>query len=139
MATFFLALIIVLVIVLAAAFAWSRTGWVPFSFTGGSLPGWTPTSGDISHLRFRGCAFRVNLTDGRSAAVNATPALNAMAVAYRKRPATLALPAALVLDAPLNPFSFTIAGFNDPAAAPTPGVAPWRDAQTTLTGYWKTI
>jgi hypothetical protein len=145
----FLAAVIVIILVVGVAYAWqSFVGWTTFpAYKAGDIPKWQPTTGsDISRLRFKDCVFTVTRSDGTAATLDATPALNSMAVAYKSGMSNM--PSTLELSAPLNPFSFTIVGFNDKATVADPTVAPWCTVPTatcaggataTLTGKVRTI
>jgi len=122
------------------------TGWTEFSYEQRDDPVWTPDkksdglNSDVSRLRFyKDCMFTVVRSDGETASLDVRPNLNSMAIAYEggtKNPPTL------MLTAPLNPFSFTIAGFNDVATVEDPAVDVWSidsGATATLSGYYQTI
>lgn len=119
-----LAAVILVLIAISVAYVWyAFTGWTAFSAATGDGPGWTPKNGsDISRLRFRDCMFVVTRGDGKTASLDVSPALNAMALGYKGGSNN---PPALTLTRPLNPFSFVIPGFNDPASVPDPTAAPW--------------
>jgi hypothetical protein len=118
-----LAAVILAVLVVGAAYAWYNfTGWAAFSYKTGDSPRWA--GGDVSRLRFKDCVFTVARGDGKTAALDVSPALNSMAVAY-KTGSAVTNPPALTLTRPLNPFSFVIAGFNDRLTVPDPTAAPW--------------
>jgi hypothetical protein len=137
-----IAAVVVIVLLIGAAFVWyTFTGWKTFSYTSGDTPAWTPAGqADISRLRFRSCLFTVSRSDGVKRALNVSPALNSMAVAFAGGPNN---PPALTLTGPLNAFSFVIPGFNDRATVTDPAAAPWCTdagcAGATLVGKVRTI
>jgi hypothetical protein len=140
------ALIILLAIIFCGSFGWYHySGWATFAYKTKDSPSWKAAKDqDISRLRFKDCVFTVRLPTGKVVAQNVDPALNSMAVAYKSGTRN---PLALTLTRPLNPFSFTIPGFNDKAAVQDPTVYPWcidcpngaAGATVTLTGKVRTI
>jgi hypothetical protein len=119
-----LATAIVAIIAIAAAYVWyNYTGWTSFQAATGTNLTWQPAGGaDVSRLRFRNCTFTVARGDGVTRSADVTAVLNGMAVAYKGGTNN---PALLALTRPLNPFSFTIVGFNDAATVTDPGASPW--------------
>lgn len=118
------------------------SGWTSFTFTSSGSssappawprPGDALTCTDASRLRFKGVTFTSAVPGAPAASVTAV--LNGMAAAYRG--ATATPPTSLALDAPLNPFSFAVPGFNDPAtvaeAGDTPTGPPWCTSYTPAT------
>lgn len=83
-------------------------GWTSFTFNKAQNASWSPSDNKpISKLRFKDCIFTVGSTSE-----DVTSVLNNMAQAYSD--STVAKnPSSLMLDRPLNSFSFTIVGFND--------------------------
>jgi hypothetical protein len=138
------AVVITLIILVVAAYAWWHyTGWQTFTYSAGDSPEWRPTKeAHVSRLRFKDCAFQVQGADGVVRKVDAAPALNSMAVAY-KNGARGAVPSALALVRPLNPFSFVIRGFNDRASVSDPSDPAWCGGGpcqgVTLSGKVRTI
>ncbi len=65
-----------------------------------------------------------------------TSVLNGMAAAY-KGDKTSVNTGELALDTYLNPFSFTIPGFNDPVDNPAADI--WRTAKVSLVGKYRVI
>ena len=136
------ALLILAVLVVAAAYAWYNfLGWTRFSYSSGAAPRWVPPAGkDVSALRFKGCVYTVQRLDGKKATLDVTPALNAMATAYAGGKDN---PAALTLTGPLNAFSFTIPGFNERTVVPDPAAYPWCNGGTcsgaALSGSYRAI
>ncbi len=135
------AVIIVLLLVIAYVW-WHFTGWNEFSFDAGDLPSWAPTGSgkNVSRLRFKNCLFSVQRTgDAAPTTRDVTGILNTMAAAYSRGSSRFLtrsdFPASLVLDRPLNAFSFVIPGFNDVyyldaggnphGTVKDPSVAPW--------------
>ena len=115
--------IIVLVLTIIAMYFWYNfTGWQQFSFQTGDNAGWTSTS-TASALRFKDCIFSVNRSDGVNMTLDVTANLNAMAVGLQGLTTS-----ELKLSRPLNPFSFTIMGFNDKNTVSDPTVYPWCSA-----------
>lgn len=141
-----LAALVVAVVAVAAAAAWYYgTGWKAFSFAqaaGSAAPSWTPVGGSgadpaaADRLRFRKAVFTVTTASGATHAADVTAVLNGMAVAYRGSPTA---PAALVLARPLNPYSFAIAGVNDPSVTGSATSDPLTGASATLAGYYRTV
>lgn len=130
-----IAVIVALIIVIAGAVInYSGRGWEPFAYKEGDSPAW---SGDqIANLRFRGATFSVQLPSGETRTQDVTEVLNGMAVAHRgiaKQGTTLNL------DAPLNPFSFLISGFNDSKTVPDPTAAQWLNAKARLSGQYRSL
>ncbi len=138
----FLAAAIVFVIGTAVAYAWWAwpSAWATTTWAQGSSPSFAP-KGDApsSRLRFRNAAFTVMTADGTARSFDVTPVLNGMAVAYASPPKGGAAPPAITLIAPLNPYSFTIAGFNDSATVPDHTVGPLVGATASLTASYRTI
>ena len=145
------ATIAVVTLLIIGAFSWYHfTGWQTFSYKTGDNPSWMPSSGDVTLLRFKDVKFTVRRSDGAYAEANVAGNLNSMAVGLK---GGLNLPPALTLDKPLNPFSFTIKGFNDVATVPNPSLPPWCSSPcptgscvncpggpaVTLTGKFRTI
>jgi len=105
----------------------------------GVTPSWSAGAGkDISSLRFRGCMFTVIDPNGTPHTIDVSAVLNGMTVAYRG--ARTKIPLKLLLDRPLNAFSFTIPGVNDRDTVPTAADAKlWENSPTTLTGTYRSI
>jgi len=110
------AIIIALLFVIASYIWYHFSTWTQFSFKNRDLPEWATSTG-ASRLRFRNCKFNVsvgidvpnNSSDlpAVESSLDVTNILNAMA-----KQSTSGI--TLKLARPLNPFSFTIVGFNDP-------------------------
>jgi len=115
---------LIVVAVLAAAFAWHSFGWKPFRFDLGDTASWSSNGSGVNRLRFSNCRFAVVRPDGVSASADVTGNLNDMARAFIGEPANKYSPI-LSLDAPLNAFSFVIPGFNDAASAGDPRGPKW--------------
>ena len=133
------AAVILVVILVCAAYAWyNLVGWTAFSFATGSSPAWQATGGaDVSRLRFKNCSFVVAPGGGGPPrALDATAVLNGMAVGFAGGTAN---PPMLSLSRPLNPFSFTITGYNDKASVPDPTAPAWAGAQVVLQGKVRTL
>ena len=142
-------LLVVLVVLIVAAFIWFNfTGWTKFNFVG-AVPykksararstGWA-AAGDktAASLRFSRCTFTVVSPSGVAHSTDVTPVLNGMAVAFRD--ATGRPPKSLILDRPLNAFSFLIPGVNDSRQVPSAAAAAaWAHSATHLTGSVRTI
>jgi hypothetical protein len=121
------AILIVLALTVAGAYAWHRFyGWESAEYTSGTLPEWTPKNGKpVSMLRFRNAQFSIS---SPAAWIDVTSQLNAMAVGYDDKATSMKL------VAPLNPYSFTIARINE---AISNRVAP--GATATLKLEWRTL
>lgn len=135
------AVIAVLIILLLTAYAWYfLPGWKKFSYVAGDDPTWVVGEVGISNLRFKNCLFTIVRGDGVTRTLDATAALNAMAVAYKNQKLN---PSSLKLVRPINTFSFIIQGFNDRASVSNPGAPAWLagvgGASVTLTGYWRVL
>lgn len=139
------ALVVVLLLLLAGAFAWYHNprAWKSFSYAGGDAVAFSTDGAPLDRLRFRGCTFATVNPQGLAAQWDVTAVLNGMAAAYdvpiSKSELTLGGSARI----PLNPFSFTRAGYNDPATVPTAaastawGAAP--PAATRLVGQLRVL
>lgn len=115
-----------------------RQGWTPFSFVGGQTVAFP--SPDLARLRFRQARFTVQPPGAPPVSIDVTNVLDGMARAYPAGDG----PPALLLGGhgryPLNPFSFTIPGFNDRAAVPTAAeAAARRNWPVSLTGSTRTF
>lgn len=138
------AVVITLIVLVVAAYVWWHyTGWETFAYSAGDSPEWRPTKGaHVSRLRFKDCSFQVLRADGATSGIDAAPALNSMAIAFKKAARGTA-PSALALVRPLNPFSFVIPGFNDRASVSDPSDPAWCGggpcAAVTLRGKVRTI
>ncbi|MFA6166980.1 MAG: hypothetical protein WC700_10205 [Gemmatimonadaceae bacterium] len=129
-----LAAVITLVMLIVAAFIWSRfVGWQSFTNKTGDQVSWQAAgSADVSRLRFLDCTFTVVRSDGVVGSKDVTAVLNGMAVAYQDGSNN---PTVLSLDRPLNPFSFVITGFNDSATVADPTKPPWCSAPPPACTY----
>jgi hypothetical protein len=92
---------------------------------------------DARALRFKDAVFTVeDLDSGEKWTRDVSGILDGMALALDARAASLGL----FLDAPLNPFSFAIKGFNtDPGDGQRPLAASLKNSRTTLTGLYKYV
>lgn len=144
---YFLALAIVVVLLIVAAFVWyyNPGAWKKFSYKGGDAVAFTggPTT-SVERLRFRKCQFATQSPSKVSQSWDVSSVLNGMAVAYKgsnagKTVLTLGGSARI----PLNPFSFTKVGFNDKSVVPTKAdSAAWSsvpDSATTLVGEYRVV
>ncbi len=138
-----LGLLVVVTVLLAAAFAWYNFwGWAPFRFAEASYdPGAPPPSwstpggtGSVADLRFKDAVFTVVDPGGATHTADVTDVLNGMAAAYRGSPSP---PSTLTLAGPLNAFSFVIPGVNDRAAVPDPKL--WAGSPAALAGKMRAI
>jgi hypothetical protein len=111
-----LSAIIIAIIIVIVSYIWYRFGtWTQFSFKINELPEWVAVPKDGKSIRFRNCKFSVSVGSDTSdnpemskkeGSRDVTNILNAMA---KQSTGT-----SMSLVRPLNPFSFTIVGFNDP-------------------------
>lgn len=132
-----IAITIVLIFLVVVAGTWYYIlGWTAFSYKTGDMPSWAPADNkSVIDLRFKDCVFTVmeNGTGAVLETVRVEKVLNAMAAGFgtvnAKDPTAPAPapPATLSLVRPLNAFSFTIPGFNDPATVTQSelGQPPW--------------
>lgn len=123
-AAFLAAATLILLLLVIAAYAWWQQGWTEFSYVTGNTVKWDAKGSHAGRLRFKDCVFTVSRLDGVQATSRVNAALNAMASAYSSGG-----PGVLELTRPLNAFSFTIKGFNDPDSVKDPGGMPWCKAQ----------
>ena len=168
------AVIVIILIMIGVTRVWynKTTSWSTFSASSANFdwPQWSSTSSKgASALRFRNCKFTVVLGDGTTTKTkDVTNTLNAMAMQQQtpilssgssgsSSPAPTTGPMfqqSMSLVRPLNPFSFTITGFNDPTMFSDPAVInkyPWcitycndgtkaaKPALVTLTGEFRTL
>lgn len=118
--------VIALIIIVAFIFAWYHwpSSWQTASFKLNdtvTIP--IPAGKDMYNLKFKKCYFTTNgvVSEVSGTLNNITGAYSKLQnSSYKMTPAT-----AFVLPAPLNPFSFTINGVNDPATVPDPTASPW--------------
>ena len=152
-AAFVSGLVVALAFLLVAAYLWyNYIGWKPFAYREGEVvtfsAGKTESAGSI---RFRGATFTVTAPDGTSRSKDVTAILNGMALAYSggagAATSSFSLGGKVCIKKnakglctqtgrprPLNPFTFTIAGFNDRKTVPTKAdAAEWTGA-ARLTG-----
>lgn len=91
---------------------------------------------DARSLRFKDAVFTVeDLTTGDKWSRDVSGILDGMALGLDARAAALGLS----LDAPLNPFSFAIKGFNVADGDGAPPAASLQKSRTTLTGLYKYV
>lgn len=115
--------VVVSLLFLGVAYARYAAGdWKQFSFAPGAVVSWSRGA----QLRFRGAEFVVARPGSEPQTFDVTPVLNRMAEGLKGSTGALAL------DAPLNPFSFQIAGFNTADVVSDP--AAWAGATATLSG-----
>jgi len=143
------AVIIVLVIVVLAAYAWYHMyGWTKFAYTSGNTVSWVSSTGKTESLRFKNAKFTLYMPDGTTRVWDVSEVLNSMAIAYEgtvgaANTGTLML---RVLNSsgnpepsPLNPFSFIKTGVNDTSVVSDPTASPWPNVTVSLVGSWRTI
>jgi hypothetical protein len=139
-----LAALIVLVILVVAAAIWYYfpSRWEEFHYKGttpysssGPKPTWT-TGNSAARLRFARSEFTVTDPDGKTHTQNVTSILNGMATAYKDAKVP---PSELVLDRPLNAFSFVIPGVNDSTTVSSSKTSDWKNCATSLTGRYTTL
>ena len=143
-----LAVVIVLIALIAAAWGYSQMGWETFSYATGDTPSWSAAKNGggyspngIGDLRFKNATFTLSVPGNGGSTdftQDVTPVLNGMAVAYRNTPYDGNVnTGTLLLDSALNPFSFVIPGENDRATITDPSVL--STATVTLTGRYKVL
>lgn len=136
------AVLVVLVLLLVAAWLYyNQYGWTGFGYAGGQQVAFTASNGRAaSMLRFKDCMFSTTSPSGQTRTADVTAILNGMAAAYGGDSGAPQYEGFVLGGSarhPLNPFSFTIKGFNDRATVSDP--SQWRGGRTTLTGYIKTL
>lgn len=137
-----LAIIITLIILVGILYAYCYfIGWTPFSYQRGQTVSFGSIDAKISHLRFKNVIFTVTVPGSQPVSKDVTSTLNNMAYAWvgANPPTSPSAPNILSLDLPLNPFSFVIKGFNDPATVSTPNTSQWQTATVSLNGTYKFI
>lgn len=143
-AALILGLVVVLVVLVVGAWVWYyATGWKSFEYKAGDTVSFLPAKGGtVAGLRFRQTVFTiVDRTGAPVRAEDVSQVLTGMAVAYdgaRRAPSTL------TLARPLNPFSFTVRGVNDPSAGQArldalAAAAKAGTAGATLRGEYRTV
>lgn len=149
-ASYVIAVLTVLLLLVAAAYAWYNHGntWKQFSAAGAADPHAPALTFDTvtrtpAWIRFRNCTFTTQNPQGQTATWDVTAVLNGMATAHPTTPPSMSYPTALSLSDPLNPFSFVQAGFNDKATVPTAADSlAWGQvpaSATSLTGEWTVL
>lgn len=158
--------IAIVVAIIILTIYYYNSGWAPFTISNGDVFAIVAPAGyGVHQLRFKKCIFTVTLAGSTPKQFDVTNVLRGMALAWDPKAdlpvdvgARMPLQGVLTMGAPeqvstnpvtfatapsqkLNPFSFTIPGFNDVKTVPNNQVAPWNSPATTvsLTGLYKVI
>lgn len=131
-ASYLFAAALVLVLLVALAFAWYHWpgSWSEFEYRGDDKVTFRSPKG-AGNLRFKMCKFTTADPSGRVHTWDVTAVLNGMAAAYDRgddRIKELRIGNSSEGQIPLNPFSFKKSGINTRNEVPTPGDrARWAD------------
>ena len=144
-AAYIVALLVVLVLLVVAAFAWYHqpSKWKSFSYVGGDVVTFVTGTTPLGRLRFKGCTFTTANPANTPATWDVTGVLNGMSAAYDIPVGKYELSLGGSAKHPLNPFSFTKVGFNDITTVPTAAAnntwAAVPNSATTLTGMMRLV
>lgn len=147
LSAYIVATLVVLLLLVAAAYAWynNPSKWVSFSYGGGDTVTFDTRGPQINRLRFKDCVFKTANPAGAVQQWDVTAVLNGMSTAYnvptKKVITTLTLGGGKGI--PLNPFSFKKDGFNTTADVPTAADSQkWSvvpKSATSLTGKMRIV
>jgi len=147
--SYVLATVVVLVLLALSAYVWYNylNTWNTIKETGGQVVVFDALMKTPAWIRFRNCKFTTTSPQGVTKTWDVTAVLNGMAAAHPKNPTSMGSPTSLTLgggaQAPLNPFSFVLKGFNDVNTVTTAAEsATWAAvplSSTKLTGEWTVL